>query len=444
MLKQNYNLYREQKNTLDPLRAIDTLGSFDYTNLLIELNSLSSSDLNVLSKQKFINEPQVNADFRRVFSLAIHEYTHFIDSTSTLWGIKHLSLMTNAYLSNYALGGKESNFYLAKKFYDHVRKVKYPKYYTVVNNGDDQRPWIAQPTLGKIFDSSGNLTDESILFMRFKTNSNPELVRNPISIVSLFEASAMYQELAVKMLILEKIKECPEYHVENKIFENELLKFIYNKNLTEYSSCVHMLANAQQCSDIMLAFSLASFIIRIVLNCSDAIFSQIIEKNSFSSMFNSTENEYIKQGLIHKNLGVLYYLIVMHLPPNSYSKVQDSLLASLEKLGIPIQDVLLFGAQEFEKIYSNIRADNFPSLQKILEAAKDNFEKIDVLSPILSFEKLHLPRVILNEMDSEGNIVEAFIWKNHQNIFSDLSCDMIYKELSTGYEWVSRFSESCL
>lgn len=444
MLKQNYEQYKVQQNILNPLKAIDTLGSFDYTTLIIELNSLTSNDLSVLSKQKLMNQPQINADLRRVLSLAIHEYTHFIDATSTLWGIKHLSLMTNAYLSNYALGGKEDNFYLAKNFYDHVRKVKYPKYYTVVNNGDDQQPWTARPTLGRTFDSSGNLTDESILFMRFRTNFNPELVRNPISIVSLFETSAMYQELAVKMVILKQIKELPEYYVESKTFEDELLKFIYDKNLTEYSSCVHMLANAQQCSDIMLAFSLASFIIRVVLNCTNAIFSQIIEKNSFASMFNSTENAYIKQGLIHRNLGVLYYLIVMHLPTESYLNPKQGLLESLKKLEIPIEDVLSSAKQEFKEIYSNILADQYPSLQRILEASKDNFEKIDILSPNLSFEKLHLPRVILNEIDSEGNIAEAFIFNNPQNIFSDLTCDTIHEELYTGYEWVSRFSEGCI
>lgn len=109
--------------------ATDTLGSFDFYTSIVSLDSLVSVDISI-ARQKLLEFLQKQANnsgivldidsyhrIAKVFPLAVHEYTHFIDATSTLWGLRHLKMMKEAYEANDAIGGTESDFYKAKKYY---------------------------------------------------------------------------------------------------------------------------------------------------------------------------------------------------------------------------------------------------------------------------------------------------------------------------------------
>lgn len=109
----------------------------------------------------------------------------------------------------------------------------------------------------------------------------------------------------------------------NKDLHDEVMSFLYNKELTEYSACVHMLANQQQCKDVLQAFYLVLLLTKIVLNATESVFNKILELNIFKEIFQIKDEESthyirIKQGLIYKNMGMLYYLLVSGLPEKSY------------------------------------------------------------------------------------------------------------------------------
>lgn len=223
------------------------------------------------------------------------------------------------------------------------------------------------------------------------------------------------------------------------------MSVIYNKELTEYSACVHMLANQQQCKDIIQAFILVSIITRIVLNCTEEVFNKIIDNDKFTNIFDFPETEpfiqRLKEGLKHKNIGVLYFIIVFGLPENSYLNpivATKGVQESIKKLGIDIEFITKSAINHIEKNTTKLIESSISSIVQIAESAKTNFKCIKISSPILEFDKLHLPKVIL------GDSTEVLIFNNKNNSLAELDLDKCFDELAEGESWVRRFSEGCI
>jgi hypothetical protein len=442
-----YKKFREKISRSNQLSAVDTLGSFDFWTCLISLDSLVARDLEVLSGEG--GEAGSRSDdtvlqFRRILPLAVHEYTHFLDTTSTVWGIDHLSMMNAAYLCDDRRGGDETSFYMAKRFSDHLKRIKYPDYYTVVTNVNDQRPWRAQPSIGQIFGNDGVLSDETILFLRFSTYSDDFIARSPISPVSILEASAMSQEMLLEARLLRE--HSPDYmRIESASFTQRLMSLLYNKKVTEYSACVHMLANQQECKDAAKAFTLLAYITRIVLNSTDKVFERIIAENRVGEILGYPKHDQklapLKQGLKYRNLGVLYYLIVSALPKNSYSSensVHAGVKAAVNKLGVDLDFIKQSASEHICNALEGISEISIGSIAKLAEAGKMNFDIVGVSIISLPFHSLSIPRVMLGDMS------EAYVFPTKYNMLSDFDIEACFKELTNGESWVKRFSEGCV
>lgn len=449
MLKQNYEELKKRKKILS---AVDVLGSFDFLTYTISLDSLNLNDIKILLDVKNIGQSEINYKYRKVFCLAVHEYTHFVDASSTIWGINHLYLMNEAYLSSDSYKRDPEQFYKAKEFHTHITKIKYPKYYNFTGKVENPFPWGANPTMGLLFGADGKLTDEGIVFMRFYTTSGEEIARTPISAVSILEASAMANEIFSKVSFVNMLNAKEDLILANKDLHDEVMSFLYHKELTEYSACVHMLANQQQCKDVLQAFYLVSLLTRIVLNTAESVFNKIIELNIFKEIFQIKDEESthyirIRQGLIYKNMGMLYYLLVSGLPEKSYVNPASSIegvYISLSKLGLDIDFIKKSSSEEFSKKSDEILTTQIAPLKQLSIIAKENFNMIDIQKSSLPFDKLHLPKVILNDFDKDDNLAEALIFPNEDNLLKDFNIDEFYSELKKGEEWVYRFSESCV
>jgi hypothetical protein len=146
--------YRDKVRKWNCFAASDTLGSLDFYTTIVSLDSLNPSDIEACNNSIDEYKQQVGhglthilngESYRaiaRVYPLAAHEYTHFFDATSTLWDFRHLLLMKEAHESNDQLAGNEAGFHKAKLFYDHARRLRLPKYYTLIdNNASNTKPW---------------------------------------------------------------------------------------------------------------------------------------------------------------------------------------------------------------------------------------------------------------------------------------------------------------
>jgi len=423
------------------LLEADTLGSFDFFTYTICLDSID--------RQAFDDyiEARRSKDYlhlSRIAPLAIHEFTHFIDSTSTVWGMNHLQKMNEAYSSDDTRGGTEHDFYKAKSFLEHVRSLRLPGYYTLVDcNKTPVQPWKYSITMGKQFGLDGKVSHNPILFSNFENAHGEFLARSPVSTVSLLEASAMSNEMVARLILINELDSDAQI-VEKQLYIKEALSYIYNQDITEYSVCVHILANILLCEDLFVAFQVCSIITRLVLNFPASLIQRVLDCAKIHNILNIPEGHEFETrmqlGIKNHNLGVLYYLICNALPKDlleDKSKLIPGIEKALNKLGLSLEIMSNAATEEIDKISQELDDSKLTAINALSHAGVDNFKKIPFASTNLDFSKLSLPSVYL------GDGEEVTIFRNEENLLNTIGIEVIFNELYNGQKWVERFSEAC-
>lgn len=433
-LKSRFKSYKR-------LLEADTLGSFDFFTCTVCLDSIDTLGFENFQNALVLKEYSA---LSKIIPLAAHEFTHFIDSTSTLWGMNHLHKMSEAYCSNNVKGGTEYEFYKAKSFLEHARSLRLPDYYTLIDsNKIPTRPWQSSITMGKQFGLDGKLSENPILFSHFSNSQGELLARSPISAVSILEASAMSNEMVSRLALINDL-DGDEKLVENGIYQRESFNYIYNQNITEYSVCVHVLANHLQCKDLFVAFQICSIITRLVLNFPKSLLDIVAESTDIHDILRMPkDHEFeirMKAGIKNHNLGVLYFLICNALPKNA-AESRDSMIAAIDtalgKVNLSMERINKEANKEAVEISGRLKESKLKAIRILAETGKDNFNKISITSTNLNFSNLSLPAVYL------GDGREVRIFKNEKNLLKEISIEDIFEELYEGQEWVERFSEAC-
>jgi len=432
-LRSNFRSYKR-------LLESDTLGSFDFFTCMVCLDSIDSHRFD-----QFLGaiEAKDYAVLCRVLPLAVHEFTHFIDSTSTDWGMNHLNKMNEAYCSNNRMGGREEKFYKAKRFLEHARSLRLPDYYTVIDsaNGPD-RLWQSKFTMGKKFGLDGKLSEDPILFSQFLNARGELIARSPVSTVSILEASAMSNEMLMKTSLINGLNE-EEKLVESGIYQRESLDFIYNQNITEYSVCVHIVANQLQCKDVFVAFQICSVITRLVLNFPESLVEKVLSSDIHQVLDLPRGSDFesrVRTGIQNLNLGILYFLMCSALPSNtaeSPEKMMTGIGEALEKLNLSLDLLSEEASKEIERIANNLNDSRIKAIRLLSRAGLDNFLNIPMTTRGLKVAELSMPRVYL------GDGTEVSIFQNDKSFLKDIEIEEIFEELYEGQEWVERFSEGC-
>lgn len=450
-----YQEFKESRKHSQFLKDVDTLGSFDFNSCIITMDSLFPEDiersrtaLGGAFVSPFSLNNRLSADpyalIAKVLPLAIHEYTHFLDSTSTLWGLTHLMLMNRGYSSNPIFGEKEHNFLYAKVFYDHCRRIRLPKYYTTISNSvNDSRPWTSTISAGFLFDSKGRVTANPIIFSRFENSNGEHLARSPVSTVSLLEASAMAQEV-ISNLSLILATEDDFKTVEQKIFSERTVAYLYKKTITEYSVCAHILANKQGVTDVFEAFMLCAGVVRIVLNFSQESFRRVARRCPVPELLKINKNEEIAErmllGLRAGDLGTLFYLICLALPNRSYRTATDVLTGisqALEYIGLDYPMFVALRDKRADELLAELAKSPFKSIRQLSKAGHANMKLVDQ-AVVIDYFRLNLPPAWLND----GSV--AHIFDNDENLLKSFDLNQCFEELFEGESWIERFSEGCL
>lgn len=438
------------------LAKVDVLGSFDFYTSLISLDALSAEDIQGMQValgdgdfKKLVDGGRLTPDqyqlAAKILPLAAHEYTHFLDATSTLWGFKHLSLMNEAYLSDNKYGTDESGFSKAKTFYDHSRRIRLPNYYTVVNSKTQNiRPWQSHISIGALFSNEGLITNRPVLFSRFSNSRGEQLARSPVSTVSLLEASAMAQELLLHWLLIQHTED--DFRtVEQKHFETRTLDYLHNPEITEYSVCAHIVANQQQCTNVLATFYLCSVIVRLILNLPESSIQKIADNCSVSEVLKLPKDAptvmAVQNGLKIGDLGVLYYMVCAALPEQSYVSHKAAIsgtIAALETIGVDYATLRSDRNKFAYDLCVELWASKIQSISTLSKAAYDNFQKIGDNDFALNFNGLNLPPALLSDSSA------SLIFSCDSNLLTNFNLDDCFNELFEGQSWVERFSEACI
>lgn len=439
MKRRSFEEYQKSAKKWNCLATFDTLAQMDFWTTIISLDAFSIQDIDLSSPKG-----------REAFSVAIHEYTHFLDYTSTLWGLRGLKLMNDAYMTDYdKYKVKEIDFFKAKKFYDFIRTLRLPGYYTVIHpEVKNTQPWSYTMTVGRKFSSNGTITESPIIFHRFFNAIEEQMVRSPISMVSILESSAVAQELFCKINFLATLNQ--EHRIiEEKLFKNEMMNLIYNPSLTEYSIIAHLISTHKNNEDLVSTFIIGSIISRIVLNFPLEGFLKIKEKANLAELIPHLRSELsflFLKGLESYDLAVLYYIFVsvFSIPQNpTRKKVIDSIKMTLEKLSIDYEWFIKQSKNEAYYLLQDLKKTEIDSLLEIVNAGYDNYGLIDCLNPFINFNLLNLPPVMIEDKIKES-FSEYSFFDHENNKLRNFNLDKCWQELSSGQSWVERFSEACI
>lgn len=450
--------FKEKVKKWNCFAASDTLGSFDFYTTIVSLDSLVTSDveacnqrINQYAQQRARNSTDTldSSSYHaitKVYPLAAHEYTHFFDSTSTLWGLRHLLLMKEAYESNDQLGGHEAEFYKARLFYDHVRRLRLPKYYTLIDdNAANIKPWSYDFSAGIVFGSKGEVSTLPTVFTRFSNSNGDFLVRSPISMISLLEMSAMAQEVLMHLSFLAMTDD-DFRNVEGNLYSCKLMDYLYNPQITEYSVCVHLVANKLNLTDPHMAFKVCAYISRLILNMPHSRFEDVAAPALIADVLKvPSEHGFVERlvsGLNARDYGTLFFIFACALSGTSWQEgqpISELIQSTLEILGMSMQQLQAESQAEAVALSQSIRYSHFDEISALAHACYENFEKASKDEFRIPFERINLSPALLGDSSS------CLIFPNRANRLATFDIDLAFDSLyGRGLEWVERFAEACL
>jgi hypothetical protein len=298
-------------------------------------------------------------------------------------------------------------------------------------------------SVGHLFDHQGKPTHQPVLFSRFLNSDDQLIARSPVSTVSLLEASAMAQELLSEYVLLQFADE--DYRlVEQSLLNERTRGRLFNKRITEYSVCAHVVSNQQRCLEVLQTFRLCSALVRTVLNCPDKAFERVAKKCPIGRLIGTNDDSAfarrMRNGLRGRDLGVLFYLLCKALPSESYltrETIAEGIAEALITIGCSMESYTAMRNVEAEQLVGKLSNSQFPSISILAKAGYGNLRALDSLAEI-DFFALNLPPAYLGD----GEVIQLF--NESSNLLRAFDLEASFEELLSGELWVNRFSEACI
>ena len=284
--------------------SVDTLGYFSPLGNYICLNEFEDEK----DFEKTLQNPSLD---KNRFSVYIHEYQHYIDQISTLWGVKKLHNIYDSY--NAVFKNDEYKFYKHRELYLNFKRDYFLDYYTIKYNhiqGDYQNRWKFEITSGLRYDYNGKINENCpIPFVSFASNNDEKISRVPISVVSLLETTATNAEF--QFLINEANKLDGNYkEIQLKAISKKLESKLYHPELTLYSVAVHLTSVYLGINDPIIGYEISSIFAKIALNMPSQLFKLVpfTEKINSSEEWKKRSNKLIE----NQDRGFIFYLLLQN------------------------------------------------------------------------------------------------------------------------------------
>ena len=338
---------------------VETLGYFNPLGNFIYLNEyVDDKDF-----EKSLKNPLLD---RNRFSVFVHEYQHYIDHVSTLWGVKNIYKIYRAF--DAAIMSDEYKFFKFRELTLEFKRNYFLDYYTETYNhvvGDYENRWKFQITSGLRFDHNGKINDDwPIPFMSFATNEDVKISRVPISVVSLLETTATYAEYEFQISAISTLQP-PHRELQLAVISKKLESKLYHPELTLYSAAVHLTSVNLKINDPILGYKISSIFAKTALNIPTSEFSNI----KIPKEFNSTEewSRRSKKMLDNLDRGFAFYLLI-----RNYSEKYGS----LEGSDINIENILKASNLPEEKVMEKLISDEIHKLDHDVILEGNHFSRM--------------------------------------------------------------------
>ncbi len=347
---------------------------------------------------------------RKTYSVFIHELTHWLDHTSTLWGQSNLITIFNAI--NAFENQSEDDLWRIPKLFSELGRIHFADYYHFQGSAAripwDGKPWQYHFSCGLQYGSDGRPCKEHpIFFTSFKNHEDILVSRVPLSVASLLETSAIAAEINLEQSfiipITRKQMSDTEFLVESRLLAGRFNKNLYNPNLTVYSVATHCLANHLGIDEIFTAYELSSALATLCLNLPSQVFYKLQIPVDIQTQMGERALDLLSQ----RDRGFAFYLLSRHSSKIDYSDVRKWLEATIHAAGLPsINELEELAVQEMLNLKQQIlKGPELLKLDVLLELGRENFQKREIhgnhdlclKSLCLADRSLKLPPILLGD-----------------------------------------------
>lgn len=254
-----------------------TVAFYNPSNFKITLCEVSTSEFFNLNK----NIKDLSS--AKKTSIVNHEIRHYVDHIATLWGQRNILKYAKAidtYIDlDYTNYSRLVDYTLENKrlFYNEYYNEVYSK--SKFKKGD--KPWLSKSIVAHKFDNLGNSDPKSPMIMfRFTKNDGTlrDIARVPLSVVSLLETNATFEEIRYRVLSIlhqdEDVKIVEEVRLANEL----IYDLVYNQNLAVYNLAVHLVANTLKIVDLAQAIETSAIFATIALNMPKELVKNMLVK----------------------------------------------------------------------------------------------------------------------------------------------------------------------
>lgn len=445
--KERYRLAQRRGNCF-----YQTSGSYCFYTQSVELPSISDDDLAEVAKlgaafkasgSRILPE-SLYEKLKLIQPLSAHEYTHFLDSTATVWGV---NLLFNLYRA-YGLDGDETQYFRAKEVHEQIEGIRMPPYYSLIEKSvPPTRPWTYRITSGAIFDKNGKPSSRQIPFLHFLNAENEFLARAPISLLSMLEASSTFQELRMHAALIGQLSKDGK-SVENALFGQRFTGRLYDSNLTEYSVCTHLVANRHHISDAMVAYYYSATLARFCLNLRSTDISKFSILDAVAAALyldgSPQRQEIISRlnaSLAIEDRAVLYSVLarICDIPAElpKQGETRAILSKACQLFGLELAALETSAQNEFLVLHEQLsNLLNVPSA--IAASCLHNFKaQGDIFNVELDFRFMELPPAVYGDCNARPAYIGG------RNLFKNFDAWKHFLEVDPRREWVEQFSEAC-
>jgi hypothetical protein len=388
-------------------------GRYEFLTQTVFANSVESQHILDIGKDPL--NPEL---LRKVYKVFIHEITHWLDHTSTLWGQKNLITIFNAF--NAWKREDEEELWRIIELFSEIGRNQFDDYYKVfgsaINDSRVKIPWRYQYSFGLQYGSDGRIRkDRPFVTTRFYSPEDIFISRVPISVVSLVESIATYSELELEysfiLPILKKQLNENEFLIEASLFQQNMIDKIYNPELTVYSVATHCLANFMGIDDIGMAYALSSALSSLCLNLPTNVFDKLEISDNFLKKLPNETQEIITERASHmksiRDRGFAFFVLSQYAAEINHTGILDWLENTVKAAGLPsISELQEMAEKEMSNLKNTIIDGYFTSrLENLLEIGQENYQKRGIygkhkpcLNSLLSASQdIKLPPIILGD-----------------------------------------------
>lgn len=353
-----------------------------------------------------------------IYTTAYHEYRHWLDMTSSVYGLCWIrDLISISELKRARDGGLKAQ---CRKIAMTATAIRMPHYYSEYNCLDRTEPWQYRCTVGHAYTISDKLSDKHpIWFVRFYNAKGGWIVRQPISIASLLEARAVYSEMEAYEICRNAGKIPAEFKARSEPrFNASMLGRVYSPKLTMYSVAAHWFAGNHDVADIIAAYAAASYLAGFCLDAPSEWIRTIDPTFHFRVFMEAqpTALEMMKRSLLQGDRAALFFMLAADRRLRPGHDIAASLDEILEVEWQTNRKLLDAEAQkESNELRQYILERPQPGMKKFLRAIDLNLTSKSDNPTMFHLSNYTLPAIMLKD----GAIFNLFSFNLNGEVVTD-------------------------